>query len=83
VRKTLDTTILGCNARAIGGVLANSLSLHSDKTRLIEFGRLAADQRVRRRLGKPETFHIHLRTITTLATWDLYIMGQAPPGDPQ
>jgi len=33
-----------------------SLSLHSDKTRLIEFGRHAADRRARAGLGKPETF---------------------------
>ena len=33
-----------------------SLSLHPDKTRLIEFGRFAADNRTRRGLGKPETF---------------------------
>ncbi len=33
-----------------------SLSLHPDKTRLIEFGRFAADQRARRGLGKPGTF---------------------------
>jgi RNA-directed DNA polymerase len=33
-----------------------SLSLHSEKTRLIEFGRHAADRRARRGLGKPETF---------------------------
>jgi RNA-directed DNA polymerase len=33
-----------------------ALSLHPDKTRLIEFGRLAAAKRVRRGLGKPETF---------------------------
>jgi len=33
-----------------------SLSLHPDKTRLIEFGRHAADKRARRGLGKPETF---------------------------
>ena len=33
-----------------------SLSLHPDKTRLIEFGRYAADRRKSRRLGKPETF---------------------------
>ena len=32
------------------------LSLHPDKTRLIEFGRLAAANRKRRGLGKPETF---------------------------
>ena len=34
-----------------------SLSLHPDKTRLIEFGRLAADRRAQRGLGKPETFN--------------------------
>jgi hypothetical protein len=33
-----------------------SLSLHPDKTRLIEFGRHAAERRVRAGLGKPETF---------------------------
>jgi RNA-directed DNA polymerase len=33
-----------------------SLSLHPEKTRLIEFGRFAADRRDRRGLGKPETF---------------------------
>src|SRR6201984_2738638 len=34
-----------------------ALSLHSEKTRLIEFGRFAAERRQRRRLGKPETFN--------------------------
>lgn len=33
------------------------LSLHPHKTRLIEFGRYAADNRVTRGLGKPETFN--------------------------
>ncbi len=33
-----------------------SLSLHPDKTRLIEFGRLAAPNREKRGIGKPETF---------------------------
>jgi RNA-directed DNA polymerase len=33
-----------------------SLSLHPEKTRLIEFGRHAAANRTRRGLGKPETF---------------------------
>src|ERR1022692_3106344 len=33
-----------------------ALSLHPEKTRLIEFGRLAAERRKRRGLGKPETF---------------------------
>ena len=32
------------------------LELHPDKTRLIEFGRFAADNRASRGLGKPETF---------------------------
>jgi hypothetical protein len=34
-----------------------TLSLHPDKTRLIEFGRYAAGNRARRGLGKPETFN--------------------------
>ncbi len=34
-----------------------ALSLHPDKTRLIEFGRFAHKQRARRRLNKPETFN--------------------------
>jgi group II intron reverse transcriptase/maturase len=34
-----------------------TLALHPDKTRLIEFGRFAADRRKRRGLGKPETFN--------------------------
>jgi group II intron reverse transcriptase/maturase len=33
-----------------------ALSLHPDKTRLIEFGRFAANRRVQRGLGKPESF---------------------------
>lgn len=34
-----------------------SLSLHPEKTRLIEFGRFAAPDRAQRGLGKPETFN--------------------------
>jgi group II intron reverse transcriptase/maturase len=34
-----------------------ALTLHPDKTRLIEFGRTAAADRARRGLGKPETFN--------------------------
>jgi group II intron reverse transcriptase/maturase len=34
-----------------------ALSLHPEKTRLIEFGRSAANDRKRRGLGKPETFN--------------------------
>jgi RNA-directed DNA polymerase len=42
------------------------LELHSEKTRLIEFGRFAEDNRKRRGEGKPETFdflgiHAYLR----------------------
>ena len=33
-----------------------NLELHPDKTRLIEFGRFAAQNRQKRGLGKPETF---------------------------
>ncbi len=33
-----------------------SLELHPEKTRLIEFGTYAAERRMRRGLGKPETF---------------------------
>src|SRR4051812_36224766 len=35
---------------------AFALTLHPDKTRLIAFGRFAADRRAQRGLGKPETF---------------------------
>src|SRR5580693_7965937 len=46
-----------------------ALSLHPDKTRLIEFGRFAATDRKLRGLGKPETLmflglHLHLWAIT-------------------
>ena len=34
-----------------------ALSLHPEKTRLIEFGRFASERRQRRGLGKPETFN--------------------------
>ncbi len=34
-----------------------ALTLHPDKTRLIEFGRFAADNRKKRGLGKPESFN--------------------------
>lgn len=34
-----------------------ALSLHPDKTRLIEFGRFAAERRAERGLGKPEAFN--------------------------
>ena len=34
-----------------------ALTLHPEKTRLIEFGRFAVERRKRRGLGKPETFN--------------------------
>src|SRR3982074_2116891 len=34
-----------------------ALSLHPEKTRLMEFGRFAAERRQRRELGRPETFN--------------------------
>ena len=40
----------------MSGYRSLPLSLHPDKTRLIEFGRFAAARRARRGLGKPETF---------------------------
>jgi len=44
--------------RAIRGRLEKfGLTLHPEKTRLIEFGRFAATNRKRRREGKPETFN--------------------------
>ena len=43
---------------AMGQRLAQfALSLHPDKTRLLEFGRFAAARRARAGLGKPETFN--------------------------
>ena len=45
-------SIPGGNARHQFG-----LELHPDKTRLIEFGRFAAEDRKRRGQGKPETFN--------------------------
>jgi RNA-directed DNA polymerase len=34
-----------------------ALALHPDKTRLLEFGRYAAERKQQRGLGKPETFN--------------------------
>jgi RNA-directed DNA polymerase len=61
-----DDMILGfeheADARRFWGMMQErlekfALSLHPDKTRLIEFGRFAAGRRQRRGLGKPETFN--------------------------
>jgi group II intron reverse transcriptase/maturase len=40
-----------------GRMAEYGLELHSEKTRLIQFGRFAAENRKRDGLGKPETFH--------------------------
>ena len=50
-----------------------ALSLHPDKTRLIEFGRHAADDREKRGLGKAgdvqlSGLHAHLRTLPSRGT---------------
>ena len=61
-----DDLIIGCeherDARRFWDAMRDrlrefSLSLHPEKTRLIEFGRFAADRRAQRGLGKPETFN--------------------------
>jgi hypothetical protein len=48
-----------------------SLSLHPDKTRLIEFGRFAAQNRKERGLKRPETFDF-------LGNADLGVMPTSP-----
>ena len=45
-----------CVARLKERLAKFSLSLHPEKTRLVEFGRFAAERRARRGQGKPETF---------------------------
>jgi RNA-directed DNA polymerase len=45
-----------CHCRSEERLQEFALSLHSEKTRLIEFGHFAAENRKRRGLGKPETF---------------------------
>src|SRR5215831_12184829 len=58
------TSLLGFSTRATPGASStrcasgceSSRCLHPEKTRLIEFGRFAAERRQRRGLGKPETF---------------------------
>jgi RNA-directed DNA polymerase len=60
-----DDQIVGFQHRSEAGRFLNdlrellaafALSLHREKTRLIEFGRYAAERRAERGLGKPETF---------------------------
>ena len=45
-----------CLQELRGRLTKFGLELHPDKTRLIEFGRFAAERRAKRGLGKPETF---------------------------
>jgi RNA-directed DNA polymerase len=60
-----DDTIVGFQRRTDAERFLNdlkerlaefALSLHPEKTRLIEFGRFVAEERIRRGEGKPETF---------------------------
>jgi len=53
------------------------LALHPDKTRLIEFGRFAAQQRSARGLGKPETFDLGILSPTST------VFAPAPPFRPR
>jgi RNA-directed DNA polymerase len=52
-----------------------ALSLHPEKTRLIEFGRYAAERRAKRGLGKPETFNFlgftHISGVSRQGTYQL------------
>ena len=52
----MRTTPGASGMRCAKGCEEFALSLHPDKTRLIEFGRFAAADRKQRGLGKPETF---------------------------
>ena len=45
-----------CLQELRGRFVKFGLELHPEKTRLIEFGRFAAERRAKRGLGKPETF---------------------------
>jgi len=63
-----------------------SLSLHPEKTRLIEFGRFAAANRRRRGLGKPDLYEE--AAVKGILRWCLAISGcgfrrTSSPADPQ
>ena len=51
-----------------------ALSLHPDKTRLIEFGRFALERRKQRGLGKPETFNFLGFTHICERSWAGYFL---------
>ena len=53
---SIETTPSGSWPIFATGSRSSGLELHPDKTRLIEFGRFAAERRERRGLRKPETF---------------------------
>ncbi len=63
---------------------AFALSLHPDKTRLIEFGRFAAKNRASRGVGKPETFDFlgftHICAKTRKGAFQLRRKTRAPRG---
>jgi hypothetical protein len=52
-----ESDAVGFQAELRGRLEKFGLSLHPEKTRLIEFGRHAAEHRGQRGLGKPETFN--------------------------
>ena len=53
---SMRTTLVASSMQCVSGFDAFALSLHPEKTRLIEFGRHAAARRARSGLGRPETF---------------------------
>jgi RNA-directed DNA polymerase len=53
----LDKDVRGFREAMCDRLREFSLTLHPEKTRLIEFGRFAVERRAHRRLGKPETFN--------------------------
>ena len=53
---SIEVTPSGSSTTFGSGSAKFNLELHPDKTRLIEFGRYAAERRAARGLGKPETF---------------------------
>jgi RNA-directed DNA polymerase len=57
-----------------------NLELHPEKTRLIEFGRFAADNRRRRGVGKPETFNFlgFTHSCSKTRTGDKYVVLRRP-----
>ena len=81
-RSTFDALLHHVNEDCLRNAFFNlrfakfGLKLHESKTRLIEFGKYAAERRERRGEGRPETFdflgftHKCARTRTTGWTWE-------------